>query len=234
MKKFSSLLLSALILGGCGTAVTDSAEDANVNGTGGTESTETEATETEATETEVESSENDPIEVTDPAGLQLYMPEMGLIKNFQVEDYEITREVLEVSGNKVLEEITFGDATTVEVTEWTETAMNMVIETGELEGERDISIEGLVPMDGPVVMIDEENNTEGEWIVTSKDAIVETAAGTFEDVLIVQQVLKSEASEQIITTTRYFAPGLGFIQEESVVENGADKQESIIGLVSYE
>src|SRR5690606_25769194 len=110
MKKFSGLLLSAVILSGCGTAVTDSAEDTNVNGTGGTESTETEATETEATETEVESSENDPIEVTDPAGLQLYMPKMGLVKNFQVEDYEITREVLEVSGNKVLEEITFGDA----------------------------------------------------------------------------------------------------------------------------
>ncbi|MBT2581295.1 hypothetical protein [Planococcus sp. ISL-109] len=234
MKKFSGLLLSVVILGGCGTAVTDSAEDTNVNGTGGTESTETEATETEATETEVGSSENDPIEVTDPTGLQLYMPEMGLIKNFQVEDFEITREVLEVSGNKVLEEITFGEAANVEVTEWTETTMNMVIDTAELEGERDISIEGLVPMNAPVAMIDEENGTEGEWIVTSKDATLETAAGAFEDVLVVQQVLKSEASDQVTTTTRYFAPGLGFIKEESVVANGDDKQESVVSLVSFE
>lgn len=236
MKKFSGLLLSAVLLGGCGTAVTDSAEDAN-NGTGGTETTETEATETETTETEVEAteeaSENAPIEVTDPTGLQLYMPELGLVKNFQVEDFELTREVLEVSGNKVLEEITFGEAATIEVTEWTESSMNMLIETSELEGERDISIEGLVPMNAPVVMIDEANSTEGEWIVTSNGETLETQAGTFEDVLVVEQVLKSESSDQVTTMTRYFAPGLGFIQEKTVVANGDDKQESVVELVSY-
>lgn len=236
MKKFSGLLLSAVLLGGCGTAVTDSAEDAN-NGTGGTETTETEATETETTETEVEAteeaSENAPIEVTDPTGLQLYMPELGLVKNFQVEDFELTREVLEVSGNQVLEEITFGEAATIEVTEWTESSMNMLIETSELEGERDISIEGLVPMSAPVVMIDEANSAEGEWIVTSNGETLETQAGTFEDVLVVEQVLKSESSDQVTTMTRYFAPGLGFIQEKTVVTNGDDKQESVVELVSY-
>ncbi|MGM0896948.1 MAG: hypothetical protein ACQEV0_03560 [Bacillota bacterium] len=236
MKKFSGLLLAALILGGCGTAVTDSAEDSNVNGTGGTDTTETEATETDVAETEATESadQNGPIEVTDPAGLQLYMPELGLVKNFQVEDFELTREVLEVSGNKVLEEITFGEATTVEVTEWTESTVSMLIDTSELEGERDISIEGLVPMSAPVIMIDEEISTEGEWIVSSKDETLETEAGTFENVLVVERVSKSEASDQVTTMSRYFAPGLGFIQEKTVVANGDDKQESVVSLVSYE
>lgn len=234
MKKFSGLLLSAVILGGCGTAVTDSAEDNNVNGTGGTESTETEAVETEAVETEGTADENGPIEVTDPAGLQLYMPEAGLVKNFQVEDFDLTREVLEVSGNKVLEEVTFGGAKNVEVTEWTESTVSMLIDTSELEGERDISIEGLVPMDGPEVLIDEANSEEGEWVVASKEGTLETEAGAFDNVLVIQQVLKSESSDQVTTMTRYFAQGLGFIQEETVVENGGDKQESVVSLVSYE
>src|SRR5690606_31329681 len=187
-------------------------EDA-VNGATGeapTEETVTEETAEETTEetseetTEEAAEETEAEEEAAPAGLLAYIPAAGLVKNFEVDSFELTRTVLEVKDNKVLEEVTFGDVKTIQISEWTETGMQMLFNSGEMGGVKDISVDGLVPTSEPVVMIDEANSAEGAWTIVSKDETLETAAGTFENVIVIEQILKSESSDQVTTFTQYF------------------------------
>lgn len=219
MKKLSGLVIAALLLGGCGTAAKETTEE-NVNGTGSEEN--------------VESVETPEAGEAEAAGIQLYMPTEGLVKKFQVDSFEVVRETQEVQENKALEVISFGDVKTVQITEWTEGGMEMLLDTSELSGVKDISIEGLVPMESPISVISEANQAEGEWQITETAGTLETPAGTFEDVLVITQTLKSESSEQVTTISNSYAPSLGLIQESTTITNGENVQESKMELVSYE
>ncbi|MGK7376439.1 hypothetical protein ACSFXN_01285 [Planococcus sp. 1R117A] len=215
MKKLSGLVIAALLLSGCGTAVKESSGGTTNSGSGN----------------HVSASE---VGAVDPEGLQVYMPEQGLVKNFEVDTFEVVREVKQVEENKALEIITFGDVKTVQISEWTESTMDMLLETSELTGVKDLSLEGLVPMESPVSMINEANQAEGEWQITGTSETLETPAGTFEDVLVITQTLKSDTSDQVTTISNYYAPSLGLIQEQTTVTNGDNVHESKMELVSYE
>lgn len=216
MKKLSGLVIAALLLSGCGTAVKETTEE-TVNGTGSENNTP-------AAE----------VEAVDPVGIQLYMPTEGLVKKFQVDSFEVVRETKEVEANKALEVISFGDVKTVQISEWTESGMELLLETSELSGVQDVTIEGLVPMESPISMISEANQAEGEWQITETAGTLETPAGTFEDVLVITQTLKSESSEQVTSISNSYAPSLGLIQESTTITNGENVQESKTELVSYE
>ncbi|MGI2327691.1 hypothetical protein [Planococcus sp. YIM B11945] len=247
MKKMNAVLIAALLLAGCGTAAPEAEKQDAVNGSTNetAEVEEQEAVAEEATteaaipetidpESIEETEAAEEVEVTTPSGIQVYMPEAGLVKKFTVDSFDLVREVKEVQGNKVLEEVAFGDMKAVQVTEWTETGMNMLIDTAELSGIKDISIEGLVPTSAPISVINEENNEASEWQVVGPAETLETPAGTLEDVIAVSQVTTSETSDQVTTITQYFAPGLGFVKETSTVKNGDNEQTSVVELVSYE
>lgn len=238
MKKLSLIVLASVMLAACGTEKAEQ-EEKLVNGaTGEAPSEETADETTEAAEEATEATEPEedaPVEeeVVEPAGLQAYIPASGLVKNFEVDSFELTRTVLEVKDNKVLEEIAFGDVKTIQITEWTENDMKMLFNTGEMEGITDISIDGLVPTSEPIVMIDEANSAEGEWILVSKEETLELPAGTFENVVVIEQILKSESSDQVTTLTHYYAPQLGLVKEKTVVANGENEDISEVNLVSY-
>lgn len=234
MKKLSLILLAAVTLAACGTEKAIPAEDAVNGATGATQTEETtEGSVEEVTEeaTEEESTEESAVE---PAGLLAYMPSTGLVKKFEVDTFELTRTVLEVKDNKALEEITFGDVKTLQISEWTENGMQMLLNSGETEGIKDISIDGLTATSEPIVMIDEANSTEGEWVIVSSNEMLETQAGTFENVIVIEQVLKSDSSDQVTTFTQYFAPELGFVKETTTITNGENEDVSEVNLVSYE
>lgn len=215
MKKLSGIVMTALLLSGCGVG-TDEAAQKSVNGDSGNTASASE------------------VGAVEPVGMQVYMPTEGLVKNFKVDSFDVVRETKQVEENKVLEVITFGDVKTAQISEWTESGMKMLLETSELSGVKDISLEGLVPMDSPITLIDEANQTEGEWQVTGTSETLETPAGTFEDVLVVTQTLKSETSDQVTSISYYYAPSFGLIQEKNTIENGGTVQESKVELVSYE
>lgn len=215
MKKLSGIVITALLLSGCGVGSEEAAQK-SVNGDSGNTASASE------------------VGAVEPVGVQVYMPTEGLVKKFQVDSFDVIRETQQVEENKVLEVITFGDVKTVQISQWTESGMQMLLETSELSGVKDISIEGLVPMDSPTTLIDEANQAEGEWQVTGTSETLETPAGTFEDVLVVTQTLTSETSDQVTTTSYYYAPSLGLIQEQTTVEYGETVQESKVELVSYE
>ncbi|WP_422123970.1 hypothetical protein DHX103_03935 [Planococcus sp. X10-3] len=236
MKKLSIILLASVMLAACGEEDAKQEEEL-ANGTTGDSSTEEPAEEVSEETTEDSETEEEPAseeEVVEPAGFLAYIPAAGLVKNFEVDSFELTRTVLEVKDNKVLEEITFGDVKTIQISEWTESGMKMLYNTGETEGITDISIDGIEPTSEPIVMIDEANSTEGEWLVVSKEETLELPAGTFENVTVIEQVLKSESSDQVTTLTQYFAPELGFVKEKTVITNGEKEDISEVNLVSFE
>lgn len=222
MKKLSLVIVTAALLAACGTGTVENEQIVN-GATGGDTSTEEVVEES----TEVEET------VAEPVGLEAYMPSEGLVKNFEVDSFELTRKVLELKKNKVLEEITFGDVKTVQVTQWSEDNMKMLYNTGATEGITDISIDGLIPTSEPEVMIDAANSTEGEWIVTNMEETLETPAETFENVIVIEQTFKSESSDQVTTLTHYYAPEIGFVKEKTVITNGESEEVSEVNLVSY-
>lgn len=174
----------------------------------------------EATEDSVSDDTNSEQAVVENKGLVEYMPKKAMKKTFLLEEFEIVREVKSVKGNLMLESITFGDVVTKQISEWTPTKLTMLFNNSE--GIKDVTIENFESTSAPEVYIDllNEQNGPQAWKVIDDKLTLTIPAGTYKDVIVIEQTLMSEASNQQTISRYYFGKGLGVIKEETITKNG--------------
>ncbi|QBP41768.1 hypothetical protein [Paenisporosarcina antarctica] len=162
-------------------------------------------------------------EVVANKGLVVYMPKRAIKKTFLLEEFEIVREVKAVKGNRMLEFITFGDVVTKQISEWTPTKLTMLFNNAE--GVEDVTIDNFEATSAPEVYIDLLNEQTGPqaWKVVEDDLTLKIPAGTYKDVMVIEQTIVSDVSKQQTITRFYFGKGLGVIKEETITTNGNNK-----------
>ena len=168
--------------------------------------------------------------VVENKGLVEYMPKRGMKKIFLLEDFEIVRTVKAVKGNRLLESITFGDVETIQISEWTPTKLTMLFNNSE--DTAGVTIDKFQATSAPEVYIDLLNKQTGSqvWKVVQDDLTLKVPAGTYKDVLVIEQTIISETSNQQTISRFYYAKGLGVIKEEVITKNGDNESASIMEL----
>lgn len=161
--------------------------------------------------------------VVENKGLVEYMPKRAIKKTFLLEEFEIVREVTAVKGNRMLETITFGDVVTKQVSEWTPTKLTMLFNNAE--GVEDVTIDNFESTTAPEVYIDKLNEQKGPqaWKVLDEKRSLTLPAGSYKDVLVIEQTITSETSNQQTITRYYYGKGLGVIKEETITKNGNEE-----------
>ncbi|WP_019415433.1 hypothetical protein [Paenisporosarcina sp. TG20] len=237
MKKWLTIVLLILILAACSDDSSFKFNDINKESNDkqeskepkeevvkddGTDSTveEPQDSEDEAAEESVNDDTNSEQAVVENKGLVEYMPKRAIKKTFLLEEFEIVREVKSVKGNLMLESITFGDVVTKQISEWTPTKLTMLFNNSE--GIKDVTIDNFESTSAPEVYIDllNEQNGPQAWKVIDDKLTLTIPAGTYKDVIVIEQTLMSEASNQQTISRYYFAKGLGIIKEETITKNG--------------
>lgn len=173
-------------------------------------------------------------EVVANKGLVEYMPKRAIKKTFLLEEFEIVREVKAVKGNRMLESITFGDVVTQQVSEWTPTKLTMLFNNAE--GVEDVTIDNFESTSAPEVYIDLLNEQTGPqaWKVVEDDLTLKIPAGTYKDVMVIEQTIVSEASKQQTIKRFYFGKDLGVIKEETITINGNNKTSYVMEMNQIE
>ena len=166
--------------------------------------------------------------VVENKGLVEYMPKRGMKKFFLLEEFEIVREVKAIKANRILESITFGDVETIQISEWTPTKLTILFNNSEdTDG---VTIDKFEATSAPEVYIDLLNEQTGSqaWKVVKDDLILKVPAGTYKDVIVIEQTIVSETSNQQTISRFYYAKGLGVIKEEVITKNGDNESASIM------
>lgn len=187
----------------------------------------------EVTEEEEESDVNETNEensVVENKGLVEYMPKRPIKKVFLLQDFEIVRQVLSVKGNRLQESITFGDVVTMQISEWSPNKMTMLFNNAE--GVADVTLNNFEATAAPEVYIDllNDHETPQAWKVVGENLTLTMPAGTYENVLVVEQSIVSETSNQETITRYYFGKGLGVIKEEMITISGENKTTDVLEL----
>lgn len=156
--------------------------------------------------------------VVENKGLVEYMPKKAMKKFFLLEGIEIVREVKEVKGNLLLESITFGDVETIQISKWTPTKLSMLFNNSE--GVKDVTISNFESTTAPEVYIDLEKDLKGPqaWKVIDKSLTLKLPSGSYKDVLVIEQTITSETSDQVTISRFFYGKGLGLIKEETVTK----------------
>ena len=172
--------------------------------------------------------------VVENKGLVEYMPKRAIKKTFLLEEFEIVREVTAVKGNRMLETITFGDVVTKQVSEWTPTKLTMLFNNAE--GVEDVTIDNFESTTAPEVYIDKLNEQKGPqaWKVIDEKRSLTLPAGSYKDVLVIEQTITSETSSQETITRYYYGKGLGVIKEETITKNGNEETSYVMEMNKVE
>ncbi|XKH50429.1 hypothetical protein LG275_12595 [Chryseomicrobium palamuruense] len=155
-----------------------------------------------------------------------YQPSKTMTKVFSVAGTEMIREVVEVRDNQTLEIISFGDVRVGQISSWN--ANEMAFTFNQTVEVADPTIAALTSDGGKETIISPEGT---DWLIIEEDAQLEAAGQTFTDVLVVEQAITSEVTEEVTRTLYYFAPDYGLVQEEQIIEADGEEQITRIELV---
>jgi hypothetical protein len=210
----------------------DQVEEKTEQVEGKTEQVE-ENTATEKAEEESESTESTNEDTTEELqGVELYMPERQMKKIFKSDEFEIIREVEAIEGNLVIEKVTFGDVEVVQVSEWTESTMKLLY-NGPNENDQ-ITLGNYPKSAAPEVLVDKSANSSANWKIKEEGLTLDMQGQQYKDVLLIEQSITSETSDQVTITRYALGKGLGIIKEEQIVRSGKTEKQYITELVEVQ
>jgi len=192
-----------------------------------------ENTATEKAEEKSESTESTSEDTTEELqGVELYMPERQMKKIFKSDEFEIIREVEAIEGNLVLEKVTFGDVEVVQVSEWTESTMKLLF-NGPNESDQ-ITLGNYPKSAAPEVLVDKSASSSANWKIKEEGLTLDMQGQQYKDVLLIEQSITSETSDQVTITRYALGKGLGIIKEEQIVRSGKTEKQYITELVEVQ
>lgn len=152
------------------------------------------------------------VKISEPSGLEIYKPKVGMLKTFIVEGetQTYTEEYVHESEEYIQKVTKIGEAATVQVYRWTEQEIALVFEDR-------------TPVDAYQNYINELNNPNSieiysiekasNWEVIDTNKIVEVPSGEYSNVIVFQKVTNEvEGADTIYVNS--FAPGIGLIKEQ--------------------
>jgi hypothetical protein len=159
-------------------------------------------------------SENDTEEIktTEPSGLEVFKPKVGMLKTFIVEgDTQTYTEEFVHESEEYIQKVTkIGEAVTVQVYKWTEKEISLVFEDRTPDD----------PYKNYISELSNPNSIEiysaegaSDWEIIETNKTIEVPSGEYTNVTVFKKVT-NEVEEADTIYVNYFAPGIGLIKEE--------------------
>lgn len=157
-------------------------------------------------------SELEETKTSEPAGLEVYKPKVGMLKTFIVEGepQTYTEEYVHESEGYIQKVTIIGEAATVQVYKWNEQEISLVFEDR-------------TPVDPNKNYISELNNPSSietysaedtsDWELIETEKTVKVPSGEYTNVFVFKKVTNEVEGADTIYVN-YFAPGIGLIKEE--------------------
>ena len=216
MKKYLFILLSCsflLFAIGCNKNVEETKNDVEQEiEDETTEETNSEKESDAEVKEEEEANPSNDEEVSEPTGLELYKPAVGMKKMFTDGEEEILQELVIAESEEFIQfAYVIGGHAGTQVFKWTADEISLYYD--EVISDYDKSVlDSFQPSNKLETIFSLDAAIKANWEVIEENAVVEVPYGKFEQVYIVQKTTDEvEGAETIYT--RYYAPGYGLIKE---------------------
>jgi hypothetical protein len=167
----------------------------------------------EKTESATEEAKNGVEEkVTEPTGMNLYKPKVGVLKTFTVDGGSQTySEEFVYETDKYIQKVTtIGQSVTVQVYKWTSEEISLVLEDREPV---DPYANYLTTLNNPEAIDTYYFEGESDWELVESNKTVNVPSGEYTNVLVFKKITNEVEGADTIYVN-YFAPELGLIIEE--------------------